>query len=161
MSCGTSYELIFQGRYRLAIQMATFGLTYMQPFSEYDRLALTVNLAQAYKWSGNQQKCNELLDIDWSASRNEFQLCVCALKDDVAGAIELMKAIGADAVPEKNDYREWPVFQRLRKHEKVQEAFQEIFGEPLNHVPPPKEDMVQEKKEKPELEKPSNPDTVH
>jgi hypothetical protein len=155
------YELIFQGRYRLAIQLATFGLKYMLPFaSEYDRLTLTVNLAQAYKWSGNQEKCNELLDIDWSASRNEFQLCVCALKDDIDGAIEMMKTIGKGAMPDRNGYREWPVFNELRKNEKVQQAFQEVFGEPLNQMP--QDSKIEEGNNTPQDEEPpAAPKTVH
>jgi hypothetical protein len=166
LSTAVVYELILQGRYRLAIQMATFGLKYMVPFaSEYDRLTLTVNLAQAYKWSGDHDKCSELLAIDWSASRNEFQLCVCALKDDVEGAIELMKTIGKGSFPDKNDYREWPLFQELRKNEKVQQAFQEVFDEPFNQMAP-KEQKLEEEGKKPENEKPAQespdgPDTIH
>jgi hypothetical protein len=45
-----------------------------------------------------------------------------------------MKALGSFSGPGKNGYREWPVFRELRKTKEFQEAFLDVFGEPLATV---------------------------
>lgn len=130
------YELIYQERFELAAVMADFAADTFKKFSsDYNRKMLAVNHAQAHKWIGNASKCAKILDShDWSAARDEFQLCVAALRDDVPGTISLMKTIGKAERPGKAGYREWPIFKELRKNGEFQEAFDGTFGEPLNIV---------------------------
>ena len=37
---------------------------------------------------------------------------------------------------ELNNYREWPLFNEIRKEKRFVELFEQIFGEPYNKVEP-------------------------
>ena len=73
---------------------------------------------------------------DWSASNDDFKLVIAALRDDFPRAIELMRKVGANGGVDKADYRDWPAFQGLRKVPAFEDAFMEIFGEPLSIAAP-------------------------
>jgi hypothetical protein len=63
-------------------------------------------------------------------------MCVAALKDDASRFIDLMRGLGQrPKQPSKKDLRQWPVFKAMRKRQDVQEAFEMMFGEPMNVVP--------------------------
>jgi hypothetical protein len=42
-----------------------------------------------------------------------------------------MKQIGSSGKISKTEYREWPIFETIRKEEGFMNTFSEIFGEPL------------------------------
>lgn len=103
--------------------------------SDYTRRSLVVNRAQAHIWGGKRKEGLAILDAeDWSAARDEFHVCVAALRQQFDLAIKIMKAIGASSRPGKSGYRNWPVFKELRKTEEFQATFVEVFGEPFATV---------------------------
>ena len=130
------YELLYEKRYRLARTLADFGAsTFKKWGSDYSRRALVVNRAQAYLWDGKRDEGLRILDAeDWSAANDEFQVCVASLRKNILEVIRFMKALGSFSGPGKNGYREWPVFRELRKTKEFQEAFLDVFGEPLATV---------------------------
>ena len=130
------YDLIFNERYETAIKLGDFALeTYMTFASQYNRLMLVINKAQAHRWSGDDAGAQQILDDeDWSATSSEFQLAVAAIRDDVPGVIALMKRIGATDRPGKVGYREWPLFSSVRSTDEFQDSFEQVFGEPLSVV---------------------------
>lgn len=130
------YDLLYDKRYRLARVLADFGAsTFKKWKSDFFRRALVVNRAQAYLWDGKREDGLKILDAeDWSAANNEFHVCVAALRQDFAGAVRSMKAIGPTGRPGKQGYRDWPVFRELRKSADFQAAFEEVFGEPFGTV---------------------------
>ena len=128
------YDLLDEQRYRLARTLADFGSTFKKWGSDYFRRALVVNRAQAYLWDGKRDKGLKILDAeDWSAANDEFHVCVAALRRDTPRVISLMKTLGTSR-PGKGGYRDWPVFKELREMKEFQEAFLEVFGEPLATV---------------------------
>jgi hypothetical protein len=133
------YELIFQERYSLAATMADFGSDTFKKFaSEYQSRVLTINRAQAHKWLGDGRKCKEILDAeDWTASNDEFRLCVEALRENHDAVATLMRRISRAERPGPSGYREWPIFKEAKKQLSFQQAFQDIFGEPINIVTAP------------------------
>ncbi len=130
------YDLLCEKRYRLARTLADFGVaTFKSWGSDYFRRALIVNRAQAYIWDGQREQGLRILAAeDWSAANNEFHVCIAALRQDFRAAIQYMKALGPKAVPKKDGYRDWPVFREIRKTAEFQDAFMEMFGEPITTV---------------------------
>ena len=102
--------------------------------SDYFRRALVINRAQVYLWDGKRDEGLKILDAeDWSAAKDEFHVCVAALRRDTSRVIRLLKTLGTSR-PGKGGYRDWPVFKELREMKEFQEAFLEVFGEPLATV---------------------------
>ena len=130
------YDLLDENRYRLARTLADFGASAFKKWgSDYFRRALVVNRTQAYLWDGKRDEALRILDAeDWSAANDEFQVCVASLRKNVSEVIRFMRALGSLGRPGKDGYREWPVFRELRKTKEFQDAFLDVFGEPLATV---------------------------
>lgn len=109
----------------------------MKHSDEKHRLMLLVNRAQAYKWDGLSDTALQIIAAeDWSATAPMFQLAEAILRDETDRAIQLMKSIGANGDPRKSDYRTWPLFREIRKTKEFREAFETIFGEPIEAEAP-------------------------
>jgi hypothetical protein len=131
------FEVLEEGRYRLARCLLDFSTeTLKKHGKEEHRLAMIVNRAQAYKWSGDEITARKIVsDIDWTAKALKFQLAEAVLLDKFDRAIEIMKRIGpAEDDVSKMGYREWPLFKEIRQVGEFAAAFAQIFGEPLNTV---------------------------
>lgn len=130
-----TYNLIAEGRYQLARVLLDFATETLKTYSsETYRLTFIVNRAQAYKWSGEEGKCADILNgEDWSATSSKFKLACAVLRDAFKQATEIVKQIGRED-PEltKNTYREWPLFKELRKLPEFGVLFENMFGEALN-----------------------------
>lgn len=131
-----AYDLINEGKYKLARVLLDFATTTLKPylFSEDTRLRLVINLAQVYKWAGEEEHCKQTLDAeDWSAANIRFALARAVLQDDFKTANAIVQQIGnKDKQLDIHAYREWPLFKELRKSSDFSTLFEEVFGEPLN-----------------------------
>jgi hypothetical protein len=130
------YELLVEGRYRLARVLLDFGTeTLKKHSSEESRLLLVVNRAQAYKWTGEDEKSKTILAAeDWSATSMKFKLALAVLRDDHEVVLQLMSQIGSDGEMNKHFYREWPLFREIRKSKEFGAKFEEVFGEPFTAI---------------------------
>jgi hypothetical protein len=130
------YELLEEGRYRLARCLLDFSTeTLKKHYNEETRLAMVINRAQAYKWSGDEVTAQKIIGaVDWSATAGKFRLAQAVILDDFKSAVKLMNEIGAQEGVDKSAYREWPLFKEIRKVPEFLESFERIFGEPLNRV---------------------------
>lgn len=129
-----TYELIHNSENELAIRILDFFNTYIKDYSSQDlSLRLLLNRAQAYKWSGDSQKCISILkERDWSACNDIFKLATEVLKEDYENAYKTMFRIGAKSDEiDKSKYKEWPIFRQIRKEKKFIESFEMIFNEPF------------------------------
>jgi hypothetical protein len=132
-----TYNLISEGRYRVACVLLDFGTEVLKTHSkEMHRLTLVVNRAQAYKWTGDEEKCKKILDAeDWSATSRKFQLAQAVLRDQFKQACEIVKQMGgSEEGVDKHAFREWPLFKELRKSPEFTALFEQVFGEPLNKI---------------------------
>ena len=130
------YELLAEGRYRLARVLLDFATETLPRYSsdEY-RLTFIVNRAQAYKWLGDEEKARNILSAeDWTAKANKFKLAQMVLLDDFKAAAEFMRRIGTGEHMDMHSYREWPLFREARKSKEFADAFEEVFKEPLHTV---------------------------
>jgi len=123
------------------LKILAFALKPPMKFQEArNRLICTINLAQAYKWSGGDKTCREIISSeDWSATSADFNLSVAVLNDNYKEAANIMKQIGpsSDEVS-RQDYDSWPVFREFRKSPAFLDAYRAIFGTEMEvkSVPP-------------------------
>jgi hypothetical protein len=127
------YELLIKGHYNLAINLLTFATETLKKHTQEIVCIFTINKALAYYLSNKKQDCIKVLDKhDWSATSDKFKLALEILKENYKDSLELMKSIG-----NKNEhineeaYRDWPLFNDIRKTEEFKLTYKEIFGEEL------------------------------
>jgi hypothetical protein len=103
---------------------------------ERDERIFIINLAQTYKWNGEQKKAEEIINnYDWSACSLDFQIGISLIFDDFNKAYKIMQKISINNdLIEKKDYREWPIFNKINKEEEFQKIFKEIFNESYNII---------------------------
>jgi hypothetical protein len=132
------YDLILDRRYRLAGRLLDFALNKQRrSCSEFIARMMLVNLANSYKKMKNEPKCAEVIaSIDWTASKDEFQICIASLQGDVDKVIALMPGLVVSETILAHEFREWPVLDWVRDDPRVNETFERVYGEPMrNKVP--------------------------
>lgn len=130
-----AFELIDRGKYALAVRLLDFACDELKKFSsESQQLTFVVNRAQAYKWSGDDDRCRRIMkSTDWSAKGDQFRLADAVLAEDWERAAKVMRRIGKDGPVDQTDYRDWPLFRNWRKQELFQKTYLEVFGEEFSH----------------------------
>lgn len=131
-----TYELLIEENYRLAKNLLDFACCTLKKWdSEGTRLVYVVNRALAYKFSGDNKTCQNILESeDWSACGDNYQLCVAVLKDDFEKAKTLMLRIGSAGSVSEVDYAEWPCLKEFRSSDEFISAFTEVFGRPPSTI---------------------------
>jgi len=129
-------ELIVAKRLDIACELLDFAFAKpMKHSCAETRLILTLNRAQAYKWSGNQERCRQIVeDEDWSACEPKYRLAVAVLLDDFSEAATLLRVIGDKGSIGKDCYQDWPIFKEFRKTDDFLEAYEAVFGESFVHI---------------------------
>lgn len=131
------FDLIVDKHYDTAIDVSEMVLSNPKfSHNAFDRLFIVLNYAQSYKWSGNQEKCQEILDKeDWSAFTNELLIPKFTLEENYPEVYKRMRELGkGNKHISITSYREWPVFQKLREQEEFKNVFEEVFGEAFGEV---------------------------
>jgi hypothetical protein len=127
------YQLISKKRYIAAKNVLQFCLFKQKPTcSDNIHRMMVINLANAYKKLKIEAECEKVLaNFDWSATKDEFQLCIASLRRDTERVVALMPGTAASNAITGNDFREWPVLDWVRDDPKVQETFERVYGEPM------------------------------
>ena len=125
-----SYELIYHGHDSLAISLLEFGMS--KPMKHPKKVILhmmRINLANAYKKSGDLTTCKRILnEEDWKATRIDFQICVAAVLDDINELKRLVPDAPADVIS-PSSYFDWPVFANVSKDEEFVELIRRVHGD--------------------------------
>ena len=144
------YELISEELYDIAISVSHFALNNKHfKHNGNDRGYIILNLAQAYKWKGQNEKCIEILkQEDCTAWRDELLIPKFTLEGKYDTVYEKMKNVGrgSDILTPEN-YRQWPIFKEIRKEDDFINLFHFIFGEDLSITLPIKTDENQDESE--------------
>lgn len=128
------YEALEEEKYDLVIELSKFALaTTTKHACRLDEVYFVLNYAQAYKWQGNQQKCNEILaSFDFSAMTSDILVAKYALEDNVLMVVEHMKKTGDNSrIMTKEAYVSWVIFKEMREKDEFRDAYKRIFGEEL------------------------------
>lgn len=134
---GNVFDLIVDKHYDVAIDVSEMVLTNPKfTHNVFDKMYIVLNYAQAYKWSGNEAKCKEILDKeDWTAYTNELLVPKFALEENYPEVYRRMRELGrGNQYITISSYREWPIFQLLREQQEFENVFAEIFGEEFSKV---------------------------
>jgi hypothetical protein len=98
---------------------------------------MLINLANTHKKMRNDVKCQEVISsMDWTASDDNFQICIASLEGDVEKVVSLMPGLAARKGPDArginaNSFRAWPIFDWVRDDPKINETFERVYGEPM------------------------------
>lgn len=94
---------------------------------------MKLNLAQAYKWNGEEEKCNEILDSnEWDVANVLFELCVSSLRNCPEEFAAHMKEAAQKKKINITELYEWPIFLTMRKHDNFNKWVEDAFGYKLN-----------------------------
>jgi len=135
----TCYNFIVAEQFNLAKNLLEFCL-YKQKRSCSDGIIrmMLINLANCYKKLGLESECKKALSsMDWSASKDQYQICIASLRNHVERVIELMPIVATAKTISAREFREWPVLDWVRDDPAVIEAFERIYGEPIRRVNAP------------------------
>lgn len=138
------YELICCGSYNEAIVLSKFSMGDKFNHTGKDRKFIILNMAQAYKWNGNDEECLETLKmIDDTDCSDEFMIPKLTLEDNYVEVYGRMRKLLCNSeILTPVNYRDWPIFKKLRKEDEFKKVFKEIFGEDLVTSEPIKIDNV-------------------
>ncbi len=129
------FDLIVDKQYEIAINVSNFVCD-SKSFkrNHKDKAFIELNLAQAYKWSGNSANCKKLLDsMDDSIMINDLKIPKLTLEDNFAAVYPLMMSVGdRSEILKKESYRDWPIFKEIRKEREFADTFMKIFNEELH-----------------------------
>jgi hypothetical protein len=127
------YQLIVKKRYTVAKNVLNFCLFKQKPACSDSILRMmAINLANVYKKQKKDEECEKVLcKFDWSATKDEFELCIASLRGDVNRVVALMPGTAASNAISSNSFREWPVLDWVRDEPEVQDAFIRVYGEPM------------------------------
>lgn len=126
-----TYQLIADDRSVVAAELLNFALT-EKAWKFYDddsRLRCLLNLAQAHKWSGADEKCEAtLLRQEWTALTPVFRLGALVLQRRFAEAAAVLpQAVSVDGLTEAT-FVQWPIFREFRATDEFRTAFRAVFG---------------------------------
>jgi len=153
-----TFELLQAGKYRLAARLLDLACSvFAKQSAESEGLIFRINLAQAHKWNGDEDRCRRVLaETDWSAKEDKFKLAHAVLHENWVEVGALMRRIGTSDAVGTDGYRNWPLFRKLREHPIFAPTYQEIFGTP--YEPPTATRERRRKRKKAGREEEQQPD---
>ena len=128
------YDALTDELYKVAISASEFALSNSHFIhSANDRGYIVLNLAQAYKWCGDVNKCMELLEKeDCSAWKDELLIPKYTLENNFEMVYEKMQSVGSmSEILTPENYRQWPIFKEIRREQTFCQLFTQIFNENL------------------------------
>jgi len=125
-------DLISTGSIKLAESLLEFSHKVPKIKDDVRRMMI-VNLANCARLQGRKIDAEKILSTaDWSATTDEFKLCVASVKGEIEEVLNLMDLIGKREDP--NNYRIWPVFRETRDDPRFVKKFEDIYGEPFLNI---------------------------
>lgn len=133
------YHLLTSGQFNLADILLDFACKQTKHFNDSSKNIFIVNKSLSNYLNKKEDIAKQIISSkDWSASSDDFKLANLIINEKIDEAFELMKKIGNDGVVDKENYKTWPLFYKLRKEDKFKEIFKEIFNEEYTVLEIPK-----------------------
>jgi len=132
-----AFNCITSHQSRLASRLCEFALSLKNSgVKEAPRLRLVVNLASAFMHLDDDTEATKVLGReDWSATSDDFQISVAALRKDVDEVNRLLPMIKAAGRLSASEFRIWPVFNFIKDDLSFQTKYEEVYGEKLIIAP--------------------------
>lgn len=140
-----SFSCINNHRYRLASRLCEFAISLKNSgIKEAQRLRIVVNLASAHMHMKENGEAERVLNKeDWSATSDDFQISVAALRKDVKEVNRILPMIKAAGRLDADEFRTWPVFNFIKDDQEFLDEFKRVYGESLIVTEPVVEDSEQ------------------
>jgi hypothetical protein len=133
------YSLLTSGQYDLADIMLDFACKQTKHHNDSTKNIFIVNKALSSYLNSKEENAKKIIESkDWSASSDDFKLANLIITENFDEVYELIKKIGNDGVVDKENYKTWPLFYKLRKEDKFKETFKEVFKEDYTVLEIPK-----------------------
>lgn len=138
------YTLLTINQYSLADVLLDFACKQNDFFNDSAKNYYIVNKALSQYLQGKNDNAKHIIESkDWSASSDNFKLAHLILTEKFDDAYSLMEKIGKNGEVEKEHYKIWPLFYKLRKEDLFKDTFKKIFDEEYKVLEVPK-GIVQE-----------------
>lgn len=124
------FYLINSKAFELADILLTFGCEQKDHFNDSLKNVFIINGALSKYLQDKKEEAKSILARkDWSASSDDFKLAYEVLSDNYESAYLIMRKIGNNGDVDKSDYREWPLFTKIRDEKNFKDTYKEIFGD--------------------------------
>ncbi|RYZ88492.1 MAG: hypothetical protein EOP04_09280, partial [Proteobacteria bacterium] len=123
-------ELISNERYSLAIKLIEYALINPKAFNDRLRRCLVLNLAQAYKWNGENTRALKTVDEnDWSAMPDDLKIGELLIREEFSAACAIVRKLAQDQEWDRQHYEEWPIFREFVKQQEFLEVYRDAYSE--------------------------------
>lgn len=152
------FDLLNSFQFELADVLLDFACKQDKHYNDASKNIFIVNRALSlYLQDKNDEAIKLIESKDWSASSDDFKLAHFVISEKNDEAFKLMLKIGSNGEVDKENYKNWPLFFKLRKNKEFQDTFKLIFNEEYNVLEIPKkpiQELINEViKKNPELKK--------
>ena len=138
------YNLIDKRSFGLANILLQFANSQKKKHNNITENIFTINLALSRHLNNEQKEAQEILKKkDWSACSDEFKLAFEIIKKNYKTVYSLMKKIGENGNINKEEYREWPLFKKIREEREFKKVYKEIFKEDYSILETPQRPLIE------------------
>lgn len=124
------YNLIDNKSYELADILLQFAHEQKKKFNNNTEITFIINFALSKHLDNKQKEAEEILNKrDWSACSDEFKLAFEIINENHKAVYHLMKKIGKSGIVDKEEYKSWPLFKKIREQKEFKKIYKEIFKE--------------------------------
>lgn len=124
------YNLLVNKQFKLADILLDFALNQKKHSNDVSKNLFIVNASLSKYLQNKKEDALIILEQkDWSACSNDFLLANYILNENYEACYKLMKKIGTSGDVEKENYRQWPLFEKIRELEDFKMCYFEIFNE--------------------------------
>jgi hypothetical protein len=123
-----TYSLLVLEDWELAQRLLRFATELKRFSSDQRKYVFFVNYAQTFKWQGNQQSCEEVLDkCDWASLDIAFRISEAVLRDDFDEAGDLMENAARTQQVARTAFEHWPIYREFRKSPQFADAYRQVY----------------------------------
>lgn len=124
------YDLLTLKNFNLCDTLLKFSCNQVRHSDLATKNVFTINSAISKYLQGKEDEAKAIMESkDWSASSDNFKIANAILTGDYEKAYSIMIKIGTSPDLNKNCYKEWPLFYKIRSEEKFKDTYKLIFNE--------------------------------
>lgn len=123
------FDLLNNNQLRLANVLLDFAVKQDKHYNDSSKNMFIVNKALSLYLNSKGEEANNIMQgKDWSASSDDFKLANFVITEEYDKVYALMRKIGSDGEVDRENYRSWPLFFKLRGVDEFKSTYKEIFG---------------------------------
>jgi hypothetical protein len=133
------FDLLNNNQLRLANVLLEFAVKQNKHFNNSSKNMFIINKALSLYLNSKGEEAKKIMQgKDWSASSDDFKLANFVITEEYDNVYALMRKIGNDGEVDRENYRSWPLFFKLRGIDKFKQTYKDIFDEEYKSMEIPK-----------------------